>query len=493
MKQLLQKFNDNRWVMAWLLAIVFHVVIVAVIAQSLRSDTLVRVVHMIPAPNGVAELLPAQAVEAIVGFSSQPEILQPSFASLYRIDENGARVFVSHGHLHPSRRFAIQFDAVSEDGVYEIEIQDAIVASPYTFDGEMFETLPSGDGEAGGAFRARFRVAHTPQEVFTARMYDPDKPQMNEEAAKPSQATPEQQPSQPKLPAKRPRPRKVASTKPQSQPQQTAPEMIPAPEMLPPTPDLAPAPRLTPQQLRVSPTNLSPTLMQESQAIAAQNFAERDVHAFVKSAQESKARYESAYAESPVIGPGQEGNSLSHQKDVAEYLALMHKEIHPRWAHDYLLRLDTVYRRHDARLDHPDLEAVLEITLDSLGKVSDVRMVRSSGITDYDSEAIHVAWNSSPGVPIPNEMRSNNGKGYVHWTFWRDGRQCGVFGVKVFKYEGNKRDALDFSLKAVQLQEKKLGLTPSTLDPSLRPRQNTKTNDAQPSALLPEKINPIDD
>lgn len=487
MKPILQKFNDKRWVVAWLLALVFHVILIAVIAQSLRSDTLVRVVHMIPAPDGVAELLPAQAVEAIVGFSSQPEMLQPSNASLYRIDESGARIFVSHAHHHPSRQFAIQFDGVSEDGVYEIEIQDAIVASPYTFDGEYFEALPSGDGESGGVFRARFRVAHTQQEVFTARLYDPNKPQMNEEAAKPAQAAPAQPPAQPKPQAKRPRPRKVPSTKPQLQPQPTASEPLPT------TPEPAPAPRLTPQHLRLSPTNLSPTLMQESQVIAAQNFAERDVHAFVKSAQESKERYESAYAESPVIGPGQEGNSLSHQKDVAEYLALMHKEIHPLWAHDYLLRLDTVYRRHDPRLDHPDLEAVLEITLDSLGKVSDVRMVRSSGITDYDSEAIHVAWNSSPGVPIPNEMRSNNGKAYVHWTFWRDGRQCGVFGVKVFKYEGNKRDALDFSLKAVQLQEKKLGLTPSTLDPSLRYRQNTKTHDAQPAVPLPEKINPLDD
>jgi TonB family protein len=143
-------------------------------------------------------------------------------------------------------------------------------------------------------------------------------------------------------------------------------------------------------------------------------------------------------------------------------------------------------------LNSSDLEAVLEITLDSLGNVSDVRMVRSSGITDYDNEAIHVAWNASPKMPPPAEMRSPNGKSYIHWTFWRDGRQCGVFGVKVFKYKGTQRDALNFSLKAVQLQEKKLGLKPSVV--SIPGIENLKT-DPEPSSSspLPEKINPLED
>jgi hypothetical protein len=27
---------------------------------------------------------------------------------------------------------------------------------------------------------------------------------------------------------------------------------------------------------------------------------------------------------------------------------------------------------------------------------------------------------------------SPNGKIYVHWTFYRDGRQCGVFGASIY-------------------------------------------------------------
>ncbi|MBQ8037390.1 MAG: energy transducer TonB, partial [Proteobacteria bacterium] len=223
-------------------------------------------------------------------------------------------------------------------------------------------------------------------------------------------------------------------------------------------------------------------------------FAERDTNKFVTAAATAKKQFESAYAEGPVIGRGQQGNSLSHQKDVAEYLALMHKEIHPLWAHGYLLRLDTIYRQPGSRLNNPDLEAVLEITLDSLGNVIDVRMVRSSGITDYDSEAIHVAWNCSPKLPPPAEMRSANGRSYIHWTFWRDGRQCGVFGVKVFKLNASKKDALDFSLKAVQIHEKRLGLTPSSLPNSPTPTKQHENNPQPPAALPPsERINPLDD
>ena len=124
-----------------------------------------------------------------------------------------------------------------------------------------------------------------------------------------------------------------------------------------------------------------------------------------------------------------------------------------------------------------------------------MRMVKSSGITEYDNEAIHVAWNSSPKVPIPDEMRSNNGKGYIHWTFWRDARQCGVFGVKVFKYEGSKRDALDFSLKAVQVQEKKLGLTPSAMPHGIEPdrTENKASGWAEQKPTDFETINPLED
>ena len=104
-----------------------------------------------------------------------------------------------------------------------------------------------------------------------------------------------------------------------------------------------------------------------------------------------------------------------------------------------------------------------------------------------------MAWNSSPKVAPPRTMLSKNGKSYIHWTFWRDSRQCGVFGVKVFKLEGNARDAVNFSLKAVQVQERKLGLTPSTVNlPGVKGLPDPEPTQ-EPTAKPLERINPLDD
>lgn len=502
----------GRWTTAWLLAILFHLTIVAILAYHLIPDTMVSVSGMIPAPDETVALMPAQAIEPAVFFSSKPENLNGDAASLYKIESDGSKTLISKAHLHPKRKFGLQFDPVQEPGTYEIVVHDGekgVVSAPNAFDGEFEGKFPSGNREPGGIFSAQFKLEPKAHEIMTATLFDPQKPLANEEPA----AKAMQQPKEPQ------QPQKTTPTKPQPapQPKPQPPKPKPAkPTQAPKSPLVnetvspvhsgepstdEPSPvQLTPESLRVSALNLSPELLAESAQTAQKIFEERDQNTFVAAANLAKKRYDAAYNnDGPVIGPGQQGNSLAHKKDVAEFLALMHKEIHPLWAHGYLLRLDTIYRQPGSRLNDPNLEAVLEITLDSLGGISDVRMVRSSGITDYDNEAIHVAWNSSPGIPPPAEMRSNNGKSYIHWTFWRDGRQCGVFGVKVFKLQGNKRDALNFSLKAVQLQEKKLGLNPSVVNvpnvkgsDAVKP-QNEENAQQPPQEPLPERINPLDD
>ncbi|MBO4351434.1 MAG: TonB family protein [Proteobacteria bacterium] len=502
----------RRWTTAWILAILFHLALVALLAWHLIPETMVNVSGMVPAPNETVELMPAQAIEPAVFFTSKPENLNGEAASLYRIESDGTRTLISKAHLHPKRKFGLQFEAIQDPGTYEIVVHDGengVVSNPNTFDGEFAGKFPSGNREPGGIFSAQFKVEPKVHEIMTATLYDPQKPLANEEPA--AKAMPQNQEM-----AKTQQKQVVPEPKPKPQPKQTKSKPKPKPTQAPTSPlvnetvspvhsgepstdEPSPVP-LTPESLRVSALNLAPELMLESAEIAQKNFEEHDQNKFVAAADLAKKRFESAYNnDGPVIGPGQQGNSLAHKKDVAEFLALMHKEIHPLWAHGYLLRLDTIYRQPGSRLNDSNLEAVLEITLDSLGAVSDVRMVRSSGITDYDNEAIHVAWNSSPGVPPPDEMRSNNGKSYIHWTFWRDQRQCGVFGVKVFKLQGNKRDALNFSLKAVQLQEKKLGLQPSVVNiPGVKGLDSVKSqNPDEPQEPVPaqplERINPLDD
>ncbi len=498
----------KRWGTAWFFAGVFHLLLLAVIAWRLLPDHDVHISGMVPAPDETVELMPAQAIEPAVFFSSKPTSLNPQAAFLYKINEDGSRVLISSSHFHPKRNYGLQFEPVHEPGEYEIVVgagADGVVLEPEYLDGEFRGWFPSGDGKPGGVFSARFHIESKAHDVMTATLYDPDKPMENEEPSSKrvvEKAVQPQKPVPPVVQKKVEKPVKPKRVKPTEAPKTAAAlenmgpvESSPEPE----TNEPSPIP-LTPESLRLSPFNFAPELLTEAAQVATQNFQERDTNKIVAGADLERKRFVAAYnGEGPVIGPGQQGNSLSHNKDVAEYLALMHKEIHPLWAHGYLLRLDTIYRQPGSRLNKMDLEAVLEITLDSLGAVIDVRMVRTSGITDYDNEAIHVAWNSSPKLAPPAEMRSNNGKSYIHWTFWRDQRQCGVFGVKVFKLKGTTRDALNFSLKSVQLHEKKLGLKPSVLQlPGDTKKGNTGQIEHQRKQEsthepLPEKINPLED
>ena len=499
--------NVKRWSAAWILAIAFHAAIVGGIAWHLIPDHRISVSGMVPVPNETVELGSASAIAAAVYFSSKPEHLNPNGARLYRVGEDGSRELISTARLHSKRKYAIQFEGVSEPGEYEIEIDDGvdgIVSEPEMFDGEFSGKFPSGDGQFGGRFKARFKVSHKVEEVMTAQIYEPEKPLQNEEPVKQSKEQPEEEPQIVKqAPPSLPKNKSQRPVKPSPAPKNPAVAENMAPVESSPEPDNdEPSPVvLTPENLRVSPLNLAPELLMESAQTADAIFAARDVNKFVAEAELSRKRVAAAYnSEGAVIGIGRQGNSVSHKKEVAEYLAMMHKEIHELWAHDYLIRLDTIYRQPGARINDPDLEAEMEIIMDSLGKVVDVRVVRSSGIMDYDSEAIFVSWHSSPNVPIPDEMRSPDGKAYIHWTFWRDGRQCGVFGVKVFINQPTGREQLEFSLKRVQVQEKKLGLKPSSLSiPGGRTvRSNGKTVESEgieggvPAAPV-ERINPLED
>jgi len=494
----------RRWVIACAMAVALHLAAYVLLTLYLVPDKTIQVTRMVPSPGDKLSVTSTQAVAAAVFFSSPQAVPNPQSASIYRIEPDGKRVWVGAAHPHDTHPRALAFDPVEVPGIYEIVVQDDVFAPPYALDGEFLGTFPSGDGVAGGAFVARFEVDHKPTEIFTASVYEPQKPERNEELPMLPTPAPQTESESPPTPPAPPPPR---SSQPRPQRPSSLPQMAegasPLPTTtLPPEPDPEPGQRpITVDQLRVSPLNLAPALLQTSAEQAAAIFAEQDANPYVAHARTAKNRYQSAFlGEGPAVGTGQEGNSIAHQKDVAEYLALMHKEIHPQWAHGYLLRIDTVYQRTDPRLSNPNLETVLEIILDSLGRVHDVRVVRGTGITDYDSEAIGVAWKSSPGIPPPPEMRSDDGKSYIHWTFWRDTRQCGVFGVKVFQLNKGRMDSLDFSLKAVQLQEQKLGLTPSVLPQNLRTNTNPGTTKPDPSPgttppsqPLPERIDPMQD
>ena len=133
----------------------------------------------------------------------------------------------------------------------------------------------------------------------------------------------------------------------------------------------------------------------------------------------------------PEIQPGNHTSVNAHPAVYAGYIASLHRKIHARWADDFLMALDTSYPR-----DHPMQDPKLGVTLEFViqaksGKFEAVNIVRSSGLLMFDAEAIDTAWAIGDRPNPPPQIISPNGKIYIHWTFWRDGRQCGVFGASI--------------------------------------------------------------
>ena len=489
--------SDKHWAKAWGITLVVHIILFVVLAWFLRPDNLVRVVRVTPLPDEVVDLLPTQSLRPLVYFSKSGVRLQS--VHLCRVDENGTKISCVKAARHAENDQAVVFDAVHAPGRYELVIEEDAFDEPLSFDGEFLGALPSGDGEPGGEFKVFFEINEKPQELVTASVFDAKKPVMNEASASKAGKTEVTPPQKPVKTHEKPKPKKQKKQQPPAPAEIKAP-VASAPEQTPSEISNAPSTiKLNPQILQISPQSMSPTLLMEAAHVAEAVFQARDTNAIVEEAARAKKEINSAYnADGPTVGIGERGNAVSHEKDVAEYLALMHKEIHPRWAEGYLLRLDTVYRGADRRLSNPELEAVMEITLDSLGKVIDVRVVRSSGITDYDAEAIHVAWRCSPGTTPPQKMLSKDGKAYIHWTFWRDTRQCGVFGVKVYRLDRGRREDLEFSLKKVQQMEKKLGLQPSMIQ-GVSGSNHALSHETEPNPSpqspdpVKENINPLAD
>jgi hypothetical protein len=132
------------------------------------------------------------------------------------------------------------------------------------------------------------------------------------------------------------------------------------------------------------------------------------------------------------VKPGNH-TSVNAQKAVyAGYIGAIHRRIHARWANQYLPMLDT-RQTFDPQLSDPTLMTKLEFVIDAdSGEFEAVNVVKSSGVLAYDAEAIDTAWSIGRRPNAPAPLVSPNGKVYVHWSFWRDGRQCGVFGAAVY-------------------------------------------------------------
>lgn len=132
----------------------------------------------------------------------------------------------------------------------------------------------------------------------------------------------------------------------------------------------------------------------------------------------------------PEVRPGNQTALNTRAAPFAAYIARMHRSIHKLWGFGFLEDLDS--KPGSSPFNDPNLLTKLEIVLNGDGTVDKVTVIKTSGYTPFDVAAIDTVYSAGPYADPPREIRSGNGKIYVHWTFHRDDRQCATSYVDYF-------------------------------------------------------------
>jgi outer membrane biosynthesis protein TonB len=136
----------------------------------------------------------------------------------------------------------------------------------------------------------------------------------------------------------------------------------------------------------------------------------------------------------PEVRTGNQTALKTRAAPFAVFLARMHREIHPLWAFGFLESLSDKPGNHP--LNHPDLVTTLEIVLNGDGTVHKINIVQHSGRLEFDMAALDTVMTASPYEEPPAEIRSPDGRVYLHWGFYRNHRQCGTFNAQPFILDG---------------------------------------------------------
>ncbi|HWN68630.1 MAG TPA: energy transducer TonB [Haliangium sp.] len=136
----------------------------------------------------------------------------------------------------------------------------------------------------------------------------------------------------------------------------------------------------------------------------------------------------------PEVRPGNQTALKTRAAPFAVFLARMHREIHPLWAFGFLESLSDKPGNHP--LNHPDLLTTLEIVINGDGTVHKINILQHSGRLEFDMAALDTVMTASPYEEPPAEIRSPDGRVYLHWGFYRNHRQCGTFNAQPFILDG---------------------------------------------------------
>lgn len=137
----------------------------------------------------------------------------------------------------------------------------------------------------------------------------------------------------------------------------------------------------------------------------------------------------------PHIQPGNHTSVNARASEHASYIARMHRSIHARWAERFIPRVSRNFSSSH-ELNDRSLQAVVEIVIDAeQEEVVETVRAQPSGNDLFDAEALNIARDIDDVSDPPDSIVSPDGKIYIHWSFWRDKRRCGTFGVRIFELE----------------------------------------------------------
>jgi hypothetical protein len=115
----------------------------------------------------------------------------------------------------------------------------------------------------------------------------------------------------------------------------------------------------------------------------------------------------------------------------AEYLAAMHRKLHPIYADTFLAGLDKL--PPDNPLQDHSLNVTVEVVLEgATGKLVQGRVVRGSRSSAFDLAGLRALEHAAPFGPAPEAIRSFDGNVHLQWELRRDAMACSSLGAHPF-------------------------------------------------------------
>src|SRR5450432_281410 len=122
-----------------------------------------------------------------------------------------------------------------------------------------------------------------------------------------------------------------------------------------------------------------------------------------------------------------------------DYLRLLHRDIHFRWATQFLEGVAAKRPANDP-INNGELEAEVLFTVRWDGSAAEVTLSESSGNAEFDRMALYAVKGDRPFAVPPIDVYGDDGVAHFRWIFARDYRRCS--GGEVRRVEASLADAL---------------------------------------------------